>query len=658
MTFKSWILLFCLYCSNCFLFAQKMEVAEWGKIPEHDLKMTACSWDSLASSMVLQDVGRIRLFFNEQRGAPEVIYLRSRRIKIFDPTAFDKGNLNIFYRSDRKEEKFEDLDIQIIMPDGTQKKVKSDNVFTEKVTEQFNAKKVFIPNLQKGCIIEYRYKLRSTDYYTLYDWYFQEDIPIRWSQVELSLPEYSNYSVLARKPKEYDLFESRVDKPDMFGPNHKNRVSTYGYSNLPALKDDEPFITTIDDYRAHIWFLQDFDLQSLTDTVGWQAVSHSLAFLDAFGLQYLDSLANLNIWKAFQKTIEQDTLVDSLLLPEKILHFVRNNIKWNGAFERASQQGVDHAFAQGNGTSADINLALISIMRRYNIKAYPMLLSTRDNGEPILHFPYIKQFNTVVAYVINGKDRLLLDATNPYYSVNQLHANCYNKKGWVVRIGDPFWADIRPPEESATWFGELALNESGEASGKFTINVTGETAAYWRQKIEVSNNKSDFIKKEFAPDYPEATLDSILFTNLTDFDNPLQISFRCKIPNTATALNDFLYVTPILDFLIQKSPFTSITRKYPVSFIAPLKSHYVLNLVLPEGYVVEELPEKARIVLPDNGGRIQFSCSQMENHHVQILLKMNLTKLEFPPEEYGLLRQFFELAAEKTQLQLVLKKGN
>ncbi len=656
MKHKCWVLLLGCCCFGSTLFAQKFAVEPWGEISEADLKMTACQWDTAATALVLQDVGRVKLSWTEH--GPEVVYNRSRRVKIFDPSAFNEGNLKIFYRSNRQAEKFEDLDVQVILPDGSRKKVKSDNVFTERVTEQINAKKVFIPYLQKGCIIEFRYKLRSADYYTLYDWYFQEDIPVRWSQVQVSLPERAEYMVLARMPKAYDLFETKIEKPEVFSSTpYNSRITTYGFSNLPALKDDEPFITTVDDYRAHIWFQKEPGIWRPQDSIGWKTVAIDLLLYDGFGGQYRDSTINLNIWNAFSKTLEQDSLQDSILLLDKVLRFVGNNIKWNGTFDRATVGGIDQAFAQRNGSSAELNLAVVSLLRRFKLKAYPMLVSTRNNGEPVENYPYFQQFNTVVAFVMLGKDSFLLDATNSFHGINQLNANCYNKKGWVVRARDPFWADIRAPEESATWYGELALNEAGEANGKFAINVNGETASNWRQQLEESTKKDDFLKKEFAPDFPEAVLDSIVFSNLTDFDKPLKISFTCKIPNMAMALNDFLYVRPVLDFLVQKNPFSSLTRKFPVSFAAPLKSHYVLNLSLPEGYVIEELPESARVTLPENGGKIQFSCSKTGNHQVQVLLKMNISKLEFPPEEYGILRQFFDLTAEKTQLQLVLKKG-
>lgn len=131
------LLLCCWLCSSA-LFAQKYAVWEWGVIPESDLKITGCPWDSSATALVLQDAGKDQRQFGE-RGL-EVVYTRSKGSNFFDPSAFDEGNLRIVYRSNRQAEKFEDLDVQLILPDGT-RKVKSDNIFTEKVTESRNAKK-------------------------------------------------------------------------------------------------------------------------------------------------------------------------------------------------------------------------------------------------------------------------------------------------------------------------------------------------------------------------------------------------------------------------------------------------------------------------------------------------------------------------------------
>lgn len=149
--------------------------------------------------------------------------------------------------------------------------------------------------------------------------------------MEVSLPEHSEYTTFERIPKEYDLHETRIEKPELFSSiQHNNKITTYGLGEMPALKDDEPFITTVDDYRAHIWFQKNLAYMAGIDSLDWNFVAKGLQSMDDFGLQYADSTANPKIWAAFQKSIKQDSIQDSLLLVEKALQFVGKNIKWNG----------------------------------------------------------------------------------------------------------------------------------------------------------------------------------------------------------------------------------------------------------------------------------------------------------------------------------------
>jgi hypothetical protein len=45
----------------------------------------------------------------------------------------------------------------------------------------------------------------------------------------------------------------------------------------------------------------------------------------------------------------------------------------------------------------------------------------------------------------------------------------------------------------------------------------------------------------------------------------------------------------------------------------------------------------------------------VSERRLQFILKMNISQLSFSPDQYGVLRQYFDLVASKTQLQLVLK---
>ncbi|MCY7328594.1 MAG: hypothetical protein LH618_08605, partial [Saprospiraceae bacterium] len=474
---------------------------------------------------------------------------------------------------------------------------------------------------------------------------FQDDLPVRWSEVRVSVPETFNYSLLMRVPRPLDVQETSPE------------YTRYAFRNLPAIRS-EPFVTTLDDYRAHIGFqLASVTFPGKTEQkfmTTWEDLAKEMEKWDGFGQQYKREKNSDDMWQRLSLQLAPGMAADSIA--QQVLRFVGNNLKWNGELGYILEGSLDDAFQRKTGSSAALNLALVALLRRAGLDAVPMLVSTRNNGKTYEKSPFREQFNSVVAYLRQGDSGLLLDATNPFLPVGQLDVRYYNGAGWLVDSKQPVWITLKPPEALQTWFGQLRLAESGELSGKFTINVTGAIAADWRGEL-THTSEQDFLKKHFAPGYPDITFDSIHFAARQNFYKPLQVSFQCRIPNAANIVNDFIYCRLVLDYLVEENPFKSLNRSFPVNFAYPVKMNYALNLQLPLGYVVEELPQAARIALADDTGKISFNCSNASPQMVQLQFRMNLSKAEFAAEDYGALRKFFGLIAEKTQLQLVLKRG-
>jgi hypothetical protein len=628
------------------LFSQD-RTRKWGDIPESDLKMTIYPQDSGATSVVLQDVGKLVL---EPDGT--VNLNRVRRIKILDVSALDQGNLMIPYYDTQRAEELRNLDVQVTTPDGVTKKVKSDNVFTQKLSRYWSAKKVFIPDLKKGSVIEYRYDMRSGDYISLYDWYFQDAMPVRWSELQATIPDYFDYIILRNIPHAFDVEEVTAGSQSNNAVSHTTR---WGLANLPALIE-EPFTTTIYDYRNSI----KFQLRTVMFpghvpekyVNDWKTLAEKLIDREDFGLQYKKSNQSNDLWKAFSGELVTGDAPEEKAA--KALRFIQKNMKWNGEYAVLAKGSLDNAFEKKSGSSAELNLALVALLRKADVNAVPLLLSTRGHGQMYSDYPFQEQFNSVIVLVQNGEKITLLDATQPFLSVNQLSLPHYNGAAWMVDKGTPNWLDIRAPEASQTWYGKMQLNEEGELLGSLQIQTGGNRASEWRAQLDTTKT-TEFLQKKLAHRFPDAQLDSIEWLQLTAVDQPLSAKFKCRLPAAATVANDFIYCEPIIDFWLLESPFKSLTRSFPVEFEMPFKSQYVLDLTLPKGYSVEDLPEPARVNLPDNAGKMSFSCSKNATG-VQVILKMNLAKTTFASQEYGALKQFYEIVAEKTKFQLVLKK--
>lgn len=618
---------------------------DWGVVPQADRELDAYDLDTSAQALILQDVGFTRLAPYKKTTA--VWHSHWRRIKVFDPQAFEQGNLSIPVRLG--VERLYKLEVQVIQPNGEVQTVKTDNLFLEKTSRQYNVHKVFVPNLQRGSVVEYRYTVISSDLFSLYDWYFQHEMPVRWSELTTIVPRRLEYTFQIHAPHELALQENvTLDIATAY--------MRFAIKDLPALRS-EPMITTLDDYRARV----QFQLKSVPSQLFWQVpvmsdwkqLANWLAEVKGFGKQYTKTSNYKDLWKAFKGNLaDKDT---PQLLAEKALRFVSANIRWNEIHHSYVEKDLEAVFARQSGNSAEVNLALVALLREAGLDVWPLLISTRSNGLVSTEYPFLQQFNSVVALVRHGDQTILLDATDPLHGLNELRDECYNGKGWIPNPAQPEWLDIAAPETSVTWYGNMALDEEGNASGSFVLSSAGSLATAWRKALS-GPERANFLKENFASDFKDVRFETTAIEGEQDLGKALKFKFNCQIGNVAQSSGDFLYLKPVFDFFPTENLFKSPIRQLPVNFALPFKSHYVLNIKLPEGYVLEEKPESVRMALPNNGGRLQCSCDISKPGELQLLLKVNLAQTVFDPEAYPQLRAFFDAVAEKANMQLALKK--
>jgi hypothetical protein len=77
---------------------------------------------------------------------------------------------------------------------------------------------------------------------------------------------------------------------------------------------------------------------------------------------------------------------------------------------------------------------------------------------------------------------------------------------------------------------------------------------------------------------------------------------------------------------------------------------------IPEGYIVEELPENLNMSLPNTGGSFQLSINQTGNF-LNAIYKLRINQLTFFPDEYGNLKEFYNRSLVKQTAQVILKRS-
>jgi hypothetical protein len=106
----------------------------------------------------------------------------------------------------------------------------------------------------------------------------------------------------------------------------------------------------------------------------------------------------------------------------------------------------------------------------------------------------------------------------------------------------------------------------------------------------------------------------------------------------------------------KENPFKLQERTFPVDFAYGRKLAYTLNLTLPEGYGVQELPQNLMISLPNDGAQFRRLC-KAEGNQLQFTCQMGIKKLLFEPKEYQALREFYDRIVAAHAEQIVLRRG-
>ena len=214
---------------------------KFGKISEQEIAMKAYDKDLDAPAVILFDKGYISWGRFDS-------YERHIRIKIFKKEAYDKANFRILF-SRYSQESLGGLKASCYnMENGklVETKATSDNIQEEAINKYRDVKKVTIPGVREGSIIEMIYTIRNPN---IQDWYFQDDIPTIWSEYEMLIPEYYIFSKIGQGRTPYTVNET--------GRTAEGGYNLYTYhwiqKDVPAIKP-EKYMTSIEDYLTKLSF--------------------------------------------------------------------------------------------------------------------------------------------------------------------------------------------------------------------------------------------------------------------------------------------------------------------------------------------------------------------------------------------------------------------
>lgn len=658
------VLLFCNWISISYAQTKPAEVKKefkFGKINPKEFDTKSIGQDSAASAIKLFDVGECYFELSPNSGSFIYVFERHVRYKILNKNSYDLANFTIpLYKSSNSSK--EDLNYldgaTYNMVDGKMltSKLNKDAKFTEEYNKNYIIKKYALPNVKEGSIIEFKYRIKSDFIFTLRGWKFQSDVPTLWSEYNVRIPEYLNYkSNLSGYYQVNHPIHATVNASYLTGLNSSAVYDKYTTENVPALKD-EPFVTTMDDYIPKIAFelrSTNFPQDIYRDFNGsWDKIIGSLAEDENFGL-----FINKN---SYAKSVLPGILKgekDSLAVAHLILNYVKNNIKWDNDFSYyASGTNPKTVFEKKTGSSADINLSLLNILKEAKIDAYPVLLSTRSNGE---HpgYPVISLFNNVVIATKLGNKMYLLDATDKDLPFGMVERKNLSHQGFIINLKtlNGNWISTEPTIQNEIVYAyNFSLDKDNKLSGKINQYTKGYSALNLRDKYRKTNNETEYIKN-FKVDKTGLELSNYKIINLDNLEELLTETMDVVIEDNVEEAGNLVYFSPLLFERTKENMFKHEERKFPVDFAYPFKETYRINLSFPDNYEVEKLPKGGTYKLPDDNGT--FSISYLsEGKALMVRSVISVNKSLYTSDEYFDLKELFKMIVEKQAEQIVFKK--
>jgi hypothetical protein len=621
--------------------AQKdKDIPAFGKIEKSELEMKECDFDKNAEAVVLFDAGAFNCYINN--GGVFMELTRHVRIKILNDKGLDHANVHLRYSTYRNQQNIKNLSAQTYNLDASGNivvtKLEKKLVYEKKISKRLSEDAFTFPEVKAGSVIEYKYVLDGA---FMNDWYFQRSIPVMLSRYKVNFP--ANVEVYCQ-PLCTLPYET---KKELHGQNY---VQSYSMKNVPALRD-EPYITSEDDY------LQRLQTDVIAFTYNgtrhnyqrnWVQVVKGLMEDEDFGLQLKKDIPRTSDLEAALKPIS-----DPYQRMTIIHNYVRKNMEWNGYSNIWAMEGVKSAWKDKKGTSGEINLILVNLLKDAGINAHPVLVSTRANGRVLTSLADEGQFDKVMAHV-KIKDKVyVLDATDKYTPAKIVPYDVMFSEGLVIEKLDTYewgWTTLWTETPNKNTIILLAnIDEKGEMKG--SASITSYDYARVRRTATLKEGKDKFISQYLAGQ--NINIDTLVIEN-EDIDS-LPLTQRFKFSQPINSSGDYSYFSVNLFSGLEKNPFITDTRFSDVFFGTKQEYNIVGTFIIPTGYTFEELPKNIRMIMPDTSISIIRLASKQDNQ-VSVRLTLQFKKPFYGPDEYPDFKEFYKKLFDLLNEQIVIRK--
>lgn len=616
--------------------------------------------DTSAHAIVIYEHGRTDLEYSESDRGMRVVHSTYVRIKILDKEGANAANVTIpLYKYGSDMEYVREIQGKTINFENGKlitDELKKEAIFTEKASQYNQLVKFTLPNIKDNSIIEYSYRLYSPAIRTYRTWYFQSEFPKIHSEYVSIIPATFDYNINLKG------FLSLADRKSevlhkhflLNGVRQDCSKFTYTMKDIPAFKEEDYMLAPIN-YISSI----NYELRTYLDPNGphtnfskkWSDIDQDLMQDKEFGGQ----IKNKSAFKDILPEIigNKESALDKA---KAIYYYIQKNIVWNHIIGKFAEVGIKKALETKKGNIGDINFSLIAALNAAEIEAFPVIISTRQNGMPNYLYPSMSDFNAVICLAkIDGKD-YLLDASKKFLPFGELSIESINDRGRVIYSKNQSdWIDLKnvvPAKKSINILGQL--DSTGKITGTIRVLYSGLDALFKRREIDKYNSFEEY-EEGIMEKISSMRVLGVKVENLENLDKDFieTLSFEMDLRDNYKEANFLL--NPTFYERTTKNPFKLEERTYHVDLGAPQLESFNISISLPKGFVNSSKPKDTSMALPEGTAKYIFK-SLVNEDLLMVQQSIALNKAIYNQEEYFHLKEFFARIIQQQMTDFQFKK--
>ena len=318
---------------------------------------------------------------------------------------------------------------------------------------------------------------------------------------------------------------------------------------------------------------------------------------------------------------------------------------------------VNNVVGNGRGSSGEITLLCVALMRAAGLEAYPVT-ACGWNGPFFRRTVLADQFEQFLLAIESPEGRVYLDPATPYCPYGRV---AWQKQGADAMLfhpggGDFIQTPLHKDEVNRIHRTIDATFDGGTLRGSMKIECQGNPDFDLKNSLDdrSDEDRRSYVEELLVETFGEVELEACEMMNLRDREQPLVITAEFSVPDYTTQTRTRLMFKPVLFGRKETACFISKTRKLPMCFDYPLEVEERVTFHLPLGFLVDQLPEP--VDFGTSVGTYRLTLEQgpgllVSHRH----FRRNRTR--FLPRHYPAVRKFYEVARTADNTTAVLIGG-